>query len=233
MNWNLIKQEISKGNLINTISILKKTKCNFSDICDPENGWPLLFYTIKFGQVEMFDYFSGMDHSLISTDFSRNSGLLISAIYQNEDAFFKLLKKYRMAMNLANLKGQTPASIAIEKGNTKMINALVEEGLDVNEVLQDSEGSTLLHIASSWGYFDIVTLLMMAKALITATNSKGFTPVDYAYNEDMKTHLLYCAECLKNNQVIITPKRVDQEFPGTEVKENTGMAYVSYLKTIF
>ncbi len=216
---------------MNTISILKKTKSNFSDICDPENGWPLLFYTIKFGQVEMFDYFSSQDNVIV-TDFSRNSGLLIAASYQNEDAFFKLLK-YKSAINLANLKGQTPASIAIEKGNTKMINVLIELGLNVDQVLEDSEGSTLLHIAASWGYFDIVTLLMMAKASITATNLKGFTPVDYAYNEDMKTHLLYCAECIKNNQVIITPKRVDQEYPGTEVKENTGMAYVSYLKTIF
>lgn len=234
MDFNSLKKEIALGNLVSAISILKKTKSDYQDICDPENGWPIYFYCIKFHQMEMFDYFQAMHDDVISTDFSRNSGILVSVLYENDDAFFKLLDRYPSAMNLSNLNGITPAAIAIEKGNTKIITKLLEIGLNANEVLKDSEGSTLLHIASSWGYFDIVTVLMMAKASITATNLKGFTPVDYAYNEDVKNHLYYCADCIKNNQVIITPKRVDQEYlAGTEVKGNTGMAYVSYLKTIF
>ena len=88
--------------------------------------------------------------------------------------------------------------------------------------------------AASWGYYDLVTDLILAKGSISITNQKGFTPLDYAYNEDMKNHLLYCVECIKNNHTIITPKRINQEnFGGSEVKENTGMAYVSYLKSIF
>lgn len=233
-SFNFLKKEIALGNFASTISILKKTKSEFQDICDPENGWPIYFYCIKYHQVELFDYFQSIHDDVISTDFSRNTGILISVMYENEDAFLKLLHRYPSARNLSNLHGKTPASLAIEKGNFKMINKLLEMGLDVNQVLQDAEGSSLLHIASSWGYFDIVTLLMMANASIMATNLRGFTPVDYAYNEDMKNHLYYCVECIKNNQVIITPKRVDQEYlAGTEVKENTGMAYVSYLKTIF
>ena len=234
MDFNTLKKEICNGNLTFTISLLKKTKSNFQDICDPENGWPIYFYCIKFHQIEMFDYFHSLHDGIISTDFSRNSGILIACMYENEDAFFKLLCKYPSAMNLSNLQGKTPAAVAIEKGNLKMITKLLDLGLGVDEPLKDFEGSTLLHIASSWGYFDIITTLMMAKASVTANNLKGFTPIDYAYNEDVKNHLLYCVECIKNNQAIKTPKRINQEYlAGTEAKENTGMAYVSYLKTIF
>ncbi len=86
--------------------------------------------------------------------------------------------------------------------------------------------------ASSWGYFDIITLLMLNKASITLPNKKGFTPLDYAYSEEIKSHLIQCAEAIKANKPIKTPKRKDPEVPPPSSNQQA-TAYVSYLRTIF
>ena len=112
--WKQLRIEIINGNLSAILLILKKSKLDV-DACDPENGWPLYFYCIKYHQVDLFKYLIDFyNDKTFTTDFNRNSGLMIAAEYSSNECFFALLEKYSFRMvYLGNLDGKTCAQIGI------------------------------------------------------------------------------------------------------------------------
>ena len=77
--------------------------------------------------------------------------------------------------------------------NTPLINAYV----NVNEM--DIDGNTALHLASSFNHYAICSLLISACGTIHQKNNAGWTPLDYAFTNELKTYLRGCYNAMMNN----------------------------------
>ena len=64
-------------------------------------------------------------------------------------------------------------------GHPKVVMALVEAGVDVNQC-RKSDGNTLLHVASQRGTVSDVEALMACNASLTVKNNQGQLPIDVA-----------------------------------------------------
>lgn len=147
--WQKLKLGLAAGNLLLVLKLLKDARLPL-DSPDPVNGWPCLFYAIRYHQPGVLSHF--LSHHLrldvkITTDFQRNSALVIAADVQNDAAFKEILQQSPCPielMALKNLCGKNALHIAIERGNTGMVKMLLEKGMEIQEPLGD--GSTPLHM---------------------------------------------------------------------------------------
>jgi len=89
---------------------------------------------------------------------------------------------------------ETPLHYAAKKGNSKIIELLLDAGANINSTY-NKFGSTPLHIATWFGHTDCVQLLIKRSAIIDNTNDHGSTPLHLAAwrNEPL------CLEILLDN----------------------------------
>jgi len=74
--------------------------------------------------------------------------------------------------------GRTSLHLASLRGDTEIVELLLEAGANVN--IKNKFGWTPLHLAAREGHIDIVQMLLEAGANIGAKNKFGRTPLDYA-----------------------------------------------------
>lgn len=72
---------------------------------------------------------------------------------------------------------------AVKRGDNKSVEHLVRTGSDVN--VRDSDGSPLLHIATSLNHVQAIKTLLSLGADAKATNQSGYTFLDIAHKLDM------------------------------------------------
>jgi len=82
-------------------------------------------------------------------------------------------------VNIFNDEGQTPLHCAVQRGNTEMVNYLIDHGAFIN-VAEKKQGSSELHMAVAQGYTDIADVLIENGADPNAEDNCGKTPFDYA-----------------------------------------------------
>ncbi|KAJ3048647.1 hypothetical protein HK097_010356 [Rhizophlyctis rosea] len=196
-----LQTHVAEGNLAALRKLL--TKKHMPLQCpDPSNGWPLLFYAIRFNQNNLVEYMldQGHEEKQISKDFNLNTALMIAAEWKNEVAFYMYVDRFPQAISMVNNDGKTALIIAVQKGLNGVVTVLLDRGAQVNAT--DREGSTPLHHAAAYGHFDTVTLLMERGANINVANAQGWTPFDYAFSVDMRDHLQECALAIAERRPI-------------------------------
>jgi ankyrin repeat protein len=82
-------------------------------------------------------------------------------------------------INTRNIRGHAPIHLATVKGNSDVVQLLLENGADVNVVGTDS-GCTSLHYATSLGHVDLCELLIRYGADTDAQTAKLETPLHLA-----------------------------------------------------
>ena len=73
--------------------------------------------------------------------------------------------------------------------HSEIVVALVEAGADVNQCIEtngNTDGNTLLHVASQRGDAEMVSTLMMCNASLTVKNNQGLLPIDVARNDEIR-----------------------------------------------
>ncbi|KAI9106113.1 ankyrin repeat-containing domain protein [Phlyctochytrium arcticum] len=148
---HLLRAAVAEGNLFRVKRFITRSKVPLR--CpNPENGWPILFYAIRYNQNDIVNFLldSGHDEREISKDFTNTTALMIAATHKNE-------------------------------------KVLLDMGAEVNSA--DGTGSTPLHHAAAWGYFDLINLLMERGALYNIKNARGWTPFDWAFSVEIRDHL--------------------------------------------
>ncbi|KAI8815296.1 hypothetical protein BJ742DRAFT_876179 [Cladochytrium replicatum] len=189
-----LRAAVIEGNLVNVKKYLTSKKLPIK--CpNPENGWPLLFYAIQYGQNEVVAYLldHGHENSELSKDFDNNTALHVSVEVRNEELFPK-------AINWENNRGETALVIATQRGLNNTINLILDMGVDINT--PDLQGSYPLHHAAAYGYFDTVGLLLERGAHYNVKNQRGWTPFDYAYSVELREHLQECASAVAEGRPI-------------------------------
>ncbi|KAI9352193.1 ankyrin repeat-containing domain protein [Obelidium mucronatum] len=153
---------------------------------DAVNGWPILFYAIKYNQKHIVDYLleRGHEQEGVSRDFAGNTAVMIAAEHKNEEALETYLNQFPQVVDMINQKGQTTLMIAASKGLTRCIELLLKLGANAGMV--DEDGSTALHYSMSYGHADASVLLIdKGRVGMHVKNNKGFTAHEYAYSTDL------------------------------------------------
>ncbi len=84
----------------------------------------------------------------------------------------------------------TPLCYAVAGGAASTAEVLLSHGADVTHTYDD--GGTFLHLATYYGYHDVISVLLSHGADVNAKNKAGETPLDYPlkYKQQDAEHLL-------------------------------------------
>jgi uncharacterized protein len=85
-------------------------------------------------------------------------------------------------MNIAGLFPANALSMAVARGNTELIEVLLNAGADLHE--KDMNGMTVIHWAALAGRAETVKLLVARGADVNAVDNFGYTPLLYAATVD-------------------------------------------------
>ncbi|KAI8851734.1 ankyrin repeat-containing domain protein [Chytridium lagenaria] len=163
-----LRDAIASGNLYLCKKIISKKKLPIQSP-NPENGWPLLFYAIRYNQNEIVEYLldNGHETEQCSKDFDGTTALMVAAEFKNDQAFQMYIERHPQTVQWENKTGRVRFIIATEKAMNAAIVTLLDMGADVNCL--DGDGSTPLHHP-------------------TIKNKRGWIPADYAYSIEMLEH---------------------------------------------
>ncbi|WP_157154466.1 ankyrin repeat domain-containing protein [Brachyspira murdochii] len=116
--------------------------------------------------------------------------LVYASTYNNEEMVKFLLEKGADANTVCEIKNEhidispTPLMNAAYRGNTNIINMLLENGADINYTTD--YGMTALMMAASFNQFEAAKVLLENNADTSVTDEYGRTALDLAKEEDYK-----------------------------------------------
>lgn len=113
----------------------------------------------------------GLDPNLIEPE-RGETGLIIALRADSMKVFETLLKSRQIDLEVKAFNGDNALMMAAYKGNRPAVEALIEQGAEVNKT-----GWTPLHYAAFVGNNDIVKLLLDKSAYIDAESPNKTTPI--------------------------------------------------------
>ena len=123
----------------------------------------------------------------------------ISVIKQHIDAGSNL-NDYPIPKGLP-FEGAEPLTLAVLKGNSEIVQLLLDNGADIEIKAKNKDGATPLHWAAFFQQKEMVSLLIESGANVNSIDSNGLTPVDSATY--MKLTVMNDEEKLKNIMRVI------------------------------
>jgi ankyrin repeat protein len=121
----------------------------------------------------------------------------------------EVLKTNSEAFNVKNSEGFSPLILACYRGNTEVVELLIENGSDVND---SSSMGTALMAAAVKGNLEIVQMLLDKKASVNVADANGTTALIYA-------------AMFKKHEVVALLIRAKANF---DFKDNTGNSAIEY-----
>ncbi len=153
-------------------------------------GYTPLDMAIVFDYPEAVKYLIGLGADINTLRQDGNTPL-INAIKRGRPEIAKLLIESKVEVDAPDNQGNPPIRWAIEKGLSEIVAMLLANGTKVDFV-ENSEGRTLLHIATLKGYKDLVDILLAKGSDSNAEDNHDRTPLFYAsrYGHKMVADLL-------------------------------------------
>jgi ankyrin repeat protein len=201
---NPIQIAIMQGDLARCQELIKEKKVNpknyprylFTavaggkfDICQyfveelqtPVNNKDLLFAAARQDNLQIFHYLvsKGAEIDVKARDDYHNT-LLHIACSKNHIELCKILLDKKADTEVRDKHLEYPLGIAARYGNVEIFNLLIAAGAKVDLKAEDSEGRTLLHLASEGGDGEICKYLLEHGGDPNVKTSLGATPILYA-----------------------------------------------------
>ncbi len=210
-----IKELITNGNLTVLEDVLKTTPGNFNKylIHYLENSAEFNVFKVitdKMGgpQAVLDQYKSNTDWSTeVYGEFERN--LLHYAVNSNDPTFFKTVnEKYPNLLIKKDNKGLDPFELAIETGNTKLVQYLIKEGIvNFNQYQQDPKNLALAINSKNSEMLELLYKLGMTEQVEHYKDAQGNTLLHLAAKKDdwKMMKLLLQDEMLQKNNEGLTP----------------------------
>ena len=157
-------------------------------------------------------FINGLAHNLqgmepITRGMGTDSTLLAVAVEANNMEALNMLIKNSATVNEKDNCGYTVLNAATEKGNTEMVERLIEAGADVGGAAneKDNEGTPLTY-AATCGHWSTVVALLNAGANPNVRTRQGWAPIDYAASDDTNGSAS-SARCRTSYRVKVTARQ--------------------------
>ncbi|KAG5492684.1 hypothetical protein JKF63_01263 [Porcisia hertigi] len=140
-----------------------------------------IFDACRRGNAERFMEYVGKGGCLSECDDQKLTLLHHAAFSGNIDFVKVILDRsgtQQVDIDAAEAEGWTPLHYAADRGHTLIVEALLNEGSNVNA--RDTSKRTPMHLAALSGRAEVVALLLGNGASKTAKNVVGMTPADCA-----------------------------------------------------
>ncbi len=146
------------------------------------DGWtPLLAATVG-GHEDVFRWLIRRGAEVNAATADGDTPLLI-AVRGNKPALVSAALESGADASARDRKGRTPLEMAARNRDPEIMDLLIAHQADVNKK-NPQDGSTVLMVAASEGYIDVVELLIDAGADVTARDNNGQTALDLAMQGD-------------------------------------------------
>jgi uncharacterized protein len=143
----------------------------------------------------------GFDPNTLNPD--KQHGLFLALRAESVKVAKVLIQTPQVDVNMLNQNGESPLMMAVFRGNTELVNALLARDADVNKT-----GWTPLHYAATAGNLPLIALLLDKHAYIDAESPNGTTPLmmaaQYGNPAAVKLLLEEGADPLIKNQLGLT-----------------------------
>jgi len=148
----------------------------------PMNGNTPLFTAISAKNVQLVELLLKYKANCNEVAIGGESAICMAVKYNAPLAtqFISLLLPVGANTNVVDRSGNTPLFLAVMKGRRfeTIIHRLIDQGADVNGV--NSNGNTILHVASKYNSPEVVRHLLKSGANPNAKNESGNSPVHIA-----------------------------------------------------
>jgi ankyrin repeat protein len=148
------------------------------------NGWSLLHRACEKGRARTVEALLNAGANCNETTENGSTPLLIAVVRGHTDVV-KVLLQFQAALETMNehfvktdAKKRTAFQLAVDRGQTELIEAMIERGADVNR--KDAEQKTPLLSAIENGNLDLARLLVQAGADLNKPCDTHGTPLVYA-----------------------------------------------------
>lgn len=123
-------------------------------------------------------YNRGDDINFRNSDRESLSPLHAAALYDNIQ-FVQFLIERGADLDSLDCYGNTPLGVGVvENSSVEVLSMLVNAGSNIHH--KNEDGDTALHLASLFGYQNIIKFLVECGADIQAVNNEGETPINIA-----------------------------------------------------
>ena len=171
-----LHQAVRKGHK-DIMSLLLNEGCPISVV--NSEGRSLLHYAAQYGQIDMIEMLSeqGLDVNIGGDE--GETPLYDAATYGQLESVRTLLRLGgRESMTKVVGGFGTPLQQAVAGGHKDIVSLLLNEGCPINVV--DSEGRSVLHIATRFGQIDMIEMLSEQGLDVIIGDNEGVTPLHYA-----------------------------------------------------
>jgi ankyrin repeat protein len=206
---SLLKKAVNSGDIKEITRLIEMNISNINQL--DSTGRTVLFDAILKNNPDIVNVLlkNGSDPNIV--DFGNVNPLLLSGLQDNSD-ILALLFKYNVKLPIGEkLDYFLVELISMRKTNAlryiledkislfknhrclklgqeaakinyvELISFLLEKGLNPN--ITDENGTTLLHIASYYKSFEVLTVLINAKADLNIKDKMGYTPISYSNDQ--------------------------------------------------
>ncbi len=153
-----------------------------------KDGVSVLMWAVKYGDAEivglLLEKGARVDPANIPDNKVRYS-VLHNALVAGKDQIIEQILASATQVNFMDESGKTPLCIAVEMGNTSAVKQLLAKNADIHAV-DTHFGRTLLHMAASHGYEDLVELLIAYGLDLNQKDKEGKTVLFYAIKYGFK-----------------------------------------------
>ncbi|KAI8577491.1 hypothetical protein K450DRAFT_251929 [Umbelopsis ramanniana AG] len=200
-----LRKAVIDGNIHAVKRLLRKV--NSIQNPDPDTGMTSLLLAAKHGKVDVVNYLLSVGHEdeTISLDNEDNTVLMLAAINNEEEIFYRYAEKYPECIHAINKHGWSVLLFAAKNGNVNIVEFLLSISADVDHV--DDDGNSALHHAAAWGHTHVITLLVLGGCNIDLENRQHFTASDYAYSFSVRVHLRELARMHLEDIAAIAPRQ--------------------------
>jgi ankyrin repeat protein len=172
--------------------------------------------TVKSGDAEKLQLLIDMGINPNSVDEIGRNAFAISAIFNRNPKFVKILKEAGVDINKPDAYGYTPLMMAIISGNNdKYVDAMIKEGADVNSV--NNSGASILMVMSG----------TMDNEKIMENVIKNGAKVNYI-NKDNVSAIMIAAKISKNPEIL---KLLIKYGADKKAKDSLGISVYEILKS--
>ncbi|XP_052228466.1 E3 ubiquitin-protein ligase MIB2-like isoform X2 [Dreissena polymorpha] len=119
----------------------------------------------------------------VQDDIRGDTPLNIAILAENTDGALMLLAEQTIQLDIPNKTGHTAFTLAVMRGNERIVKAIVERSPDLVILHSPVGGYNVLHVAAANDHSEVIKILLQANANVNKLSKQDFIPLHLSCKE--------------------------------------------------